>query len=175
MNTEHRNLSFSLRPVQPDDEAFLYALYGSTRAEEMAAWNWSEAQQEAFLRLQFSAWQQQFRQQSALSDDRIILIGEQPGGRIIVIRTELEIRLAEIALLPEHRRRGIGSALIEELQREAQTARKPLRLHVLASNEAVRWYERLGFVRCGGNGVYLLMEWLPKTDAEAESEMTDDR
>ena len=83
MNTEHRNLSFSLRPVQPDDEAFLYALYGSTRAEEMAAWNWSEAQQEAFLRLQFSAWQQQFRQQSALSDDRIILIGEQPGGRIM--------------------------------------------------------------------------------------------
>lgn len=165
MDTDHRHPSFSLRPTQPDDEAFLYELYCSTRAEEMAAWGWGEAQQEAFLRLQFSAWQQQFRHQSAQSDDRIILIDERPAGRIIVIRTEPEIRLADIALLPEHRHRGIGSALIAGLQHEAQAARKPLRLHVLASNEAVRLYERLGFVHCGGNEAYLLMEWLPKTDA----------
>ncbi|MFN7947201.1 MAG: GNAT family N-acetyltransferase [Blastocatellia bacterium] len=165
MNADHCHLSFSLRPTQPDDEAFLYALYCSTRAEEMAAWDWSEAQQDAFLRLQFRAWQQQFRQQSAQSDDRIILIDERPAGRIVVIRTEPEIRLADITLLPEYRQRGIGSALIAGLQHEAQAARKPLRLHVLAANRAVRLYERLGFVRCGGNGAYLLMEWLPKNDA----------
>ena len=40
----------TLRPVQPDDDAFLCALYGSTRQDELAAWGWGPAERDAFLR-----------------------------------------------------------------------------------------------------------------------------
>ncbi|HWQ33414.1 MAG TPA: GNAT family N-acetyltransferase [Blastocatellia bacterium] len=163
MKSEISNRSITLRPAGPDDELFLYELYCSTRSEELAAWNWPEEQQEAFLQMQFRARQQHYRNQEA--DDRIILLGERPVGRITVIRTEPEIRLADVALLPADRNSGLGSALIRELQAETAATNRPLRLHVLVSSPAGRLYERLGFSAVSSDGMYRLMEWLPKNAA----------
>ena len=41
----------TLRPLHADDELFLFALYCSTRADEIAAWGWEPAQREAFLQM----------------------------------------------------------------------------------------------------------------------------
>ena len=38
--TERRN-PLTFRCAVPDDEVFLFELYGSTRKEEMAAWGWT--------------------------------------------------------------------------------------------------------------------------------------
>jgi len=46
---------------------------------------------------------------------------------------------------------------------EATAAGKPIGLHVLASSPAARLYERLGFVRSGGDAAYLEMKWVPAT------------
>ena len=48
----------SLRPEQPEDEDFLFAVYASTRAEELAVTGWDEATRSAFLNLQFRAMRQ---------------------------------------------------------------------------------------------------------------------
>jgi hypothetical protein len=48
-------VAFARRPQGPLDEAFLYRLYAGTREEEMALWNASAEQREAFLRFQFDA------------------------------------------------------------------------------------------------------------------------
>ena len=42
-------------PDDPDDEDFLWRLYVSTRAPEVAAFGWPPEQQEAFLRMQYRA------------------------------------------------------------------------------------------------------------------------
>src|SRR5215469_9860075 len=99
----------TLRPAGPDDEAFLYQLYCSTRAEEMAAWGWDPAQQEMFLKMQFRARQLSYQSESGDTDSRIIERDNRPIGRLLVFRAESEICLADIALLPEFRGSGIGT------------------------------------------------------------------
>jgi ribosomal protein S18 acetylase RimI-like enzyme len=154
----------TLRPAEPEDEPFLFKVYASTRADEMAAWGLDAAQQESFLRMQFRAQQGTYGMQYEAADHRIIMKGQEPVGRILVNRTEDEILLVDIALLAESRNEGIGSRLIRDLQREARQAGVPVNLHVLKSNEmAARLYERLGFKSVGGDSVYAQMSWLPET------------
>src|SRR5437764_12785095 len=105
----NRALNISLRPVGPEDEAFLYEVYRSTRAEELSAWGWDSAQQDAFLRMQFRAQQMSYQTEGAGTDTKIILLETNPVGRMIVSRRENEIQLIDIALLTEYRNGGIGA------------------------------------------------------------------
>jgi ribosomal protein S18 acetylase RimI-like enzyme len=153
--------TISLRPAVSEDEAFLFEVYASTRRAEMLAWGWEEAQQNAFLKMQFKAQHQAYEMEDEGTDTKIILLDGKPAGRLIVNRTDDEIRLTDIALLTEYRSCGIGTALIKDLFAEASGAGKPVRLHVLKNNRAIRLYERLGFKTTGENGMHFQMERVP--------------
>jgi len=84
-----------------------------------------------------------------------------PAGRMLVAGGPEEIRLVDLALLPEHRNGGIGTALLRRLLAEGAARTVPVRLHVERSNPARRLYERLGFVPVADDGVHLLMAWNP--------------
>ena len=74
-----------------------------------------------------------------------------------------EIRILDIALLPEHRGRGIGNALLDALLAEAETAGKPVSIFVESHPlRARRFFERLGFEEAEDQGVSVLMEWRPR-------------
>jgi ribosomal protein S18 acetylase RimI-like enzyme len=151
-----------LRPMRLEDEQFLYEVYRSTRAEELAQVDWNEAQLKMFLQMQLNARDQSYRMHYPEIDDRIILINDRPGGRLIVVRGEEEIRLADVALLPEHRGKGIGTTLIRDLMNEAKLMGKPVRLQVEQMNvQARRLYERLGFTTTGENLTHVQMEYRP--------------
>ncbi|HEX8772059.1 MAG TPA: GNAT family N-acetyltransferase [Pyrinomonadaceae bacterium] len=153
-------LAVSVRPVEPGDEPFLFEVYSSTRADEMAAWGWNAAQQEAFLRMQFKGQQGFYRMQYPEAEHQIILLGDRPVGRMIVIGAEDEIRLADIVVLPEFRNRGIGASLIRDLCAEAERQNVPVRLRVLKSNrDAARLYERMGFAMDGESDTHFDMAW----------------
>jgi ribosomal protein S18 acetylase RimI-like enzyme len=153
-------MKIRLRPAGPDDEEFLYRVYASTRADEVAAWGWNEAQQEAFLRMQFKMQQQAYGWQFRGAEHSIILCDEERAGRMIVVRTEVEIRLTDIALLPEFRNTGAGTFLVRDLQAQARAAGLPVRLRVLKSNLAARrLYERLDFKLTDEDDVNFNMEW----------------
>jgi len=64
-------------------------------------------------------------------------------GRVVEERGEV----ISIAVLPEFRRKGIGTSLWRALREEFQRALvKEVRLHVRVSNEAaINFYQRLGF------------------------------
>ncbi len=152
-----------LRAVTEADLPFLIALYGSSRADEMASWGWPEAQQDLFVAMQYSARCRQYDAAYPCRDDRIISLRGEKAGLLSVSRGHTSLSLVDIALLPEHHGRGVGTKLVEELQREARESGKPLRLHVLGENSgAVRFYQRLGF-GCIEEGVYRLLEWRPDT------------
>ena len=155
----HQDVAVTLRPALPEDEPFLYRLYCSTRADEIAAFGWDRAQQEAFLQLQFRGQQRHYQDQQLDVDSRVILGDGAPIGQLIVMRSDREIRLADIALLPEHRTAGIGSGLIADLCREARQSGRPVTLHVEKSSRAAGLYERLGFVTVGETGFHYKMEW----------------
>ena len=59
--------------------------------------------------------------------------------------------LVRLAVLPAHRRRGIGSALVEHVLRQARAAGlSRVELHLIAAHEQLRrWYEKLGFASTG--------------------------
>jgi ribosomal protein S18 acetylase RimI-like enzyme len=152
--------AITLRPLLPEDEQFLDEVYQSTRADELAQVPWSEAQLTAFLKMQLKARDQSYRMHYPEIDDRIILFRNQKVGRLIVVRRDVEIRLADIALLPHYRNNGIGTALVKDLMMEAKESGKPLRLQVETLNEqARRLYERLGFSTTGENLTHFQMEY----------------
>ena len=154
-------MHLSLRPVSYDDEAFLFQVYASTRAEEMAVVPWNDEQKHAFLEMQFNAQRQSYQQQFPGAQYDVILHDGIPAGRLIVDRADQRILLIDIALVPEYRNKGIGSALIDDLKKEAQQTARPLHLTVENFNPAYRLYERLGFHKIGEQGFYWLMEWEP--------------
>ena len=70
----------------------------------------------------------------------------------------------DIALLPAHRRQGVGTLLINQILSDAAKARKTVSIHVEIFNPALRWYEELGFRQISSYGPYQLMEWSPVTE-----------
>jgi ribosomal protein S18 acetylase RimI-like enzyme len=162
--------SVRLRPVTPFDAEFLVRVYASTRADELALVPWNEEQKDAFIRQQAAAQRQEYEARFPDAEYSVIVFGEQPAGRIWVGRDSEQIRLLDIALLPEFQNRGIGAALIRELAAEAAQERKPLRHMVFKFNTAaLRFYERLGFTQLEDTGAYLHMEYRPAGDGPRPS------
>ena len=156
-----------MRPASPSDDEFLLHVYVSTRLEEMASWGWSPAQQSTFIRMQFAARRRSYVTAYPSAEHNVILFGDVPAGSIIIFRGPAEVRLLDIALLPEFRGRGIARNLIGMLVSEAARSELPVRLSVLRGNPAARLYERLGFIAKGGDQMYTEMECLPARDADA--------
>jgi ribosomal protein S18 acetylase RimI-like enzyme len=155
------NLKLTLRPSQAEDEAFLYQVYASRRAAEMALADWPEAQKVAFLHMQFNAQRQAYARQFPAAVHQIILCDAVASGRLMLNRTEAEILLVDIVLLPAFRNQGIGTQLLQALQKEAEATGKVLRLHVERFNPAQQLYTRLGFTKISQSDIYLEMVWQP--------------
>lgn len=155
-----------LVPVGLDGDGLYYeAVFNRVRRgmgeDRLATLGWSSAQQDAFLRIQFTAQQRCYLAQFPAADFQVILWHGRPIGRLYLERRVDEIRGVDIALLPAYRQAGIGTALLQVLLAEAAGAGKPFRLHVAKFNRARRLYERLGFITLEDDGVYLFMEWSP--------------
>jgi ribosomal protein S18 acetylase RimI-like enzyme len=151
--------TISLRPEGPADGPFLLEVYASTRQEELEAVGWPAAAREAFVRMQFNAQQQGYRAAFPGAEFAIIMSDGQPVGRVVVNRDESELRVVDIALLPAHRGRGLGTALMRELMREAARVQKRVRLSVIKGQRACQLYQRLGFEKTGEDSLRWQMEW----------------
>lgn len=110
----------SARPERlPEDGDFLLALYASTRRPELAGLGWSAAQQDAFIRMQFDAQTRHYRASFPDACYSVIWVGGERAGRLIVNRSDDEIRIVDIALLPEFRGAGVGGWLVRRLLDQA--------------------------------------------------------
>jgi GNAT superfamily N-acetyltransferase len=159
------SVNVSLRPVTDADQEFLVGVYASTRAEELAQTDWDNSQKDAFIRWQFALQRQDYDTRYPNARYEVILVDDQPAGRIWVGTDDTQIRLLDIALLPEFQNRGAGAYLLRQLIDEAKRAQKPLRHMVFMLNDnAHRFYERLGFVEIEDVGGYKHMEWRADQD-----------
>ena len=150
-----------LRPAGSGDAELLYRIYASTREDELAVVPWEPAQKEAFLRMQFAAQDRYYHATFPAASYDLIVSGEEVLGRLYVDRGEAAWLVLDIALLPEHRGRGIGARLLTDVLAEAGAAAKPVQIHVERFNPAQRLYDRLGFRQVADEGVYLRLEWNP--------------
>ena len=153
--------SIGFRPITDADLEFLERLYRSTREDELAQTDLSEEEKASFVAFQFEAQHKYYQEQFAAADYLIVVDGDNPIGRIYLDRREDELRLIDIALLPERRSGGLGTQLLEDLLDEARARELPVRIHVEQFNPAMHLYLRLGFKPVEDQGVYQLMEFRP--------------
>jgi ribosomal protein S18 acetylase RimI-like enzyme len=161
---EAGGLEVVLRPAAAADYEELVRVYASTRADELAqvTW-WDDEQKLAFCRSQYEAQKNEYDARFPGAEYDVIELDGRTVGRVWVGRAEHEIRLLDIALLPEARRRGLGAVIVGALIEEARAAGKRLRHMVFMLNtDARRFYERLGFRVFEDLGGYLHMEWAPE-------------
>lgn len=149
------------RLICDSDRDFLYLVYASTRQEELAQTGWEAAQKEAFLRMQFHAQHEHYQTYYQEAQFQIILVDDKPIGRLYQARWKNEIRLIDVALLPEYRGKGLGKTIIKTILAAGAEAGLPVRIHVEKFNPALKLYERLGFRQIEDKGVYWFMEWRP--------------
>lgn len=150
-----------LRPATDADRPFLAAVYASTREEELAAVPFTPEQREAFLAHQFAAQSQHYAEHYRDASFDVVVVDGAPAGRLIVGRWPGELRIVDIALLPDFRGHGIGSRLLAPLLAEADERGVPTTIHVEDQNPAQRLYRRLGFVPVEQVGPYHRFERAP--------------
>ena len=113
--------------------------------------------------MQFEAQDAWYRENYPQASFDVVVAGGEPIGRLYVHRGREEIRIVDIALLPEHRGGGVGTSLLRDLLAEADAAGKSVTIHVERLNPALRLYERLGFELAEDKGVYLFLERPPRS------------
>ena len=130
---------FSTRQATAEDREFLWQLQRRALGPYVArVYGWDDADQRRRFDANFDP-----------ASNRIIV---DAGRDVGVLRTgegPVEVWIANIQLLPEHQRRGIGSAAIRAVLADAHRRGLPVALQVLKVNPARRLYERLGFTTVG--------------------------
>lgn len=148
-----------LRPSTDADHEFLVGLYGSTREEELSRVPWAPGQLEAFVRMQFTAQDTEYRRHNPHGSFDVVEVAGRPVGRLIVDRRPGDIRVVDVSLVPAARGAGIGTRLLGDLVEEARDTGRIVSIHVEAHNRAAELYARLGFAVAADLGVYRRMEW----------------
>jgi ribosomal protein S18 acetylase RimI-like enzyme len=155
---------YGLRPETEDDLPFLLRLYGSTREEELKAIPWSAEQKQAFLASQFQAQRHHYTNYIPACTFEVLTLAGEPVGRLYLEPRQGQLYIVDIALMPERRGQGLGSAIMRALQATARLSGRGVGIMVEKFNPALRLYRRLGFTDVADHEVYLEMEWRPQGD-----------
>ena len=110
-----------------------------------------------FLRFQFDAQHNHYRQHYPNASYRIVVLDGEDIGRLYLDGGVEEIRLMDISLLRPYRGRGIGRALMQRILDAARSQKQFVSLHVEPDNIAKRLYLSLGFEVVGEISFYQLM------------------
>ena len=148
-------MEFHIRPLAPDDELFLWtALYHALHVPPGADPLPPEAVRRPELARYVSGWMTRPGDLGVVAEGgggpvgvawlRRWPLGDHGFGFVDDATPELSM-----ALLPGHRGRGIGTALLRRLLAEAARGSEAVSLSVSESNAARRLYERHGFAVVG--------------------------
>ena len=149
-----------LRPVTADDREFLLSVYAASREIELSMVPWDAAQRRLFVEHQSNAQTCHYETEYHDVKHDIILYDDDPAGRLFVSRGDPEqIAILDLTVMPEYRKKGIGSRLIRELQAEAARVGKSLRIYIENFNPSQELFRKLGFEVTDDSGVNLRFEW----------------
>lgn len=148
-----------LRPAAAGDREFLLRAYAASRAIELSSVSWDDTQIAAFVEHQLDAQTSYYREKYADAAHDIILLDGEAAGRLYVHRGETEISILDITVLTERRKNGIGTALIEGLQKEAAACGRTVSVYVENFNPSQNLFRSLGFSAVGGDEMNILFEW----------------
>jgi ribosomal protein S18 acetylase RimI-like enzyme len=152
---------YDLRPERENDIPFLLQLYASTREDELKPVSWSPEQKSSFIASQFKAQRHHYRTYIPHCRFDVIEQRGEPIGRLYLEPRPTRLHVVDIALVPDCRNRGIGTAIIQAVQTTARANARAVGCVVEKYNPALKLYRRLGFAEIADHEVYLEMEWRP--------------
>ena len=153
-------MQLTLLEKTPADDDFLFSVYASTRAAEMALLvHWSEEQKKQFLRSQFAAQHQHYLSRYPDAFYGVIRFENHPVGRLYTAELTDEIRIIDLTVLPEFRLRGIGGKILSDVLQKGASMRKPLQIYIESFNPSGEFFERRGFKQVSEQGVHVLWRW----------------
>ena len=133
-------LAPSTRPATGADEELLRALFVSSRPFDVSVL----ADVPGLLEMQYAARDRSYAAAHPALRDEIVLVADEPVGRLLTAPLTAGCHVVDIALAPAHRGQGLGTTLLERLLDDG-----PVSLEVAVGNPARRLYERLGFTVVG--------------------------
>lgn len=86
---------------------------------------------------------------------------ERAGLLTVVPYHDGRLKLQHLYLLPGWHNRRIGDWALQQVQDRGQREGRAVWLEVLNHSDAIRFYERHGFVPIGGDPIDLLYQWSP--------------
>jgi ribosomal protein S18 acetylase RimI-like enzyme len=86
-------------------------------------------------------------------------------GALAYERQDTHIQLEELYVEPSKQNQGLGTKVMGHLLFESKSLSLPIHLHVLLSNPARAFYERLGFTVARSTAVVNFMEYCPAREA----------
>lgn len=123
--------------------------------------SWGPGERDAFIDQQFEAQERDYRGRYPPEAFLVVERGGTAIGRLYRWAGATDLNLIDIALLPEFRNQGIGTALIRVLMAEADADGVAMTLYVERFNPALRLYARLGFQLVEDQGIYLSLRRPP--------------
>lgn len=165
------DVSPHIRPVSEADEPVLSQTFADAHCAGFDQLGLEPAALAGLVGMQYRARRVQYRSSYPEAAEYLICGTDGvPVGSCWLDDRPDQLRVLDIAVLREHRRRGIARAVLCELAGQAAAAGKPVRLSVWHENGPAReLYRRLGFTASAagaagdgylGNG-YLELELLP--------------
>lgn len=149
-NRNKVSIFYSLRTGQASDNDWLFSLYcQALRPAIEKTWGWDEV----FQRNNFST------HLSPEKFDIMVLEGKPIGGFMMDERKDY-LWLEMLLINPDYQRKGIGSKVMKQLQQEAITQNKPLKLSVIKANPVKPFYEKLGFMVEAEDKAFFQLIWL---------------
>ena len=150
-----------LTPAGEDDEAFLYEVFCTTWADEIAALPNPKLGSHV-LRIQYTAQERRFDSRYPGHQRYVIWHDGRRAGRFYLHVTETMVHAIDMTLLPEFRSRGIGSQVVGDLLAVATENGQSVTLRVPRRNtRANALYNTLGFRLVTLDDLDNYFEWTP--------------
>lgn len=154
-----------MRPATGSDKIFIESLYKSTR-DDLEMIDAERGFVEELKDMQHHAQTEGYGAQFPNAMYFIVEKHHEKIGRVVVDFGPNEVRIVDIAFIPEARSKGFGKAVLQSLQVAATSVHAPLFLSVAKTNiPALTLYASLGFQVAEVGDVYDLLVWYPGAGA----------
>ena len=150
---------FTLRDGTEADEPFFFRVFAENKAREFEALCLSGERLQPLLVMQYRARCAGYVSSHPDARQLVIEEGHTPVGQILLSEGPSSIQIVDIAIVPEHQARGLGTAVLLAMQARAHSEAKELRLQVVPHSPARRLYGRLGFIVTASDTMIDEMAW----------------
>jgi GNAT superfamily N-acetyltransferase len=154
---------FIFRPERPDDERFLFELFGAHNGTMLRQGGFPAAMIEKLLEAQFRSQTATYRNMFPGAIYSIIALAEEEIGRFIEQDETDVVYFVDFLLAPRHQAKGFGPAITWALMQEWAARGRGTRVEVMITNApCLKMCHRLGFTQSEPDEKgYVELRWYP--------------